>query len=89
MTRNPAIGMVPDRPMRMEMYEMPLDGALHLFSDGAFDLPRIAGGTLDLPALAALLPETATPHALYEAVLQRVGPDAIEDDLSALLVRFP
>jgi len=89
MTRNPAIGMVPDRPMRMEMYEMPLDGALHLFSDGAFDLPRIDGGTLDLPALAALLPETATPHALYEAVLQRVGPAAIEDDLSALLVRFP
>lgn len=88
-TRNPAIGMAPDRAMRMEVREVPPGSALHLFSDGAFDLPLIGGGILDLAALTDLLPAAATPQALYDAILRRVGPAAIEDDLSTLVVRFP
>lgn len=87
-TRNPAIGMVPDRAMQAGACTVPRDGMLHLFSDGAFDLGGPEGEALDLAGLVRLLPDSATPRGLYEAILRRVGAAAIEDDLSVLSFRF-
>ena len=80
--------MVPDRAMQAGACTVPRDGMLHLFSDGAFDLGGPEGETLDLAGLVSLLPDSATPRGLYEAILRRVGPAAIEDDLSVLSFRF-
>jgi serine phosphatase RsbU (regulator of sigma subunit) len=91
-TRNPAIGMAPDRLLTAGTMQVPRGSALHLFSDGAFDLTDANGCPLDLPGIVALLPRMSGPdgpRVLYEAIRAHAGQAPLEDDFSALLLRFP
>ncbi len=91
-TRNPAIGMAGDRPMAAGQVAVPAAGALHLFSDGAFEIVDRDGRPSDLATIVALLPQasgTGGPRRLYDAVRAISRPGALDDDFSCVLVRFP
>jgi serine phosphatase RsbU (regulator of sigma subunit) len=91
-TRNPSIGIVPDRDVETARAIIPPGSALHLFSDGVFEIVDRDGRQWDLAQVLALLPNASVsggPRLLYDQVraAARVGP--LEDDFSALLLRFP
>ena len=91
-TRNPSIGIVPDRDMAAERVAIPPDSMLHLFSDGVFEVIDQQGrqwGLHDLPALLPNTPDSHDPRRLYETIRAAAQPGPLEDDYSALVLRFP
>jgi serine phosphatase RsbU (regulator of sigma subunit) len=87
--RNPAIGMISDFPMTGAAVEVPEGSTMFLFSDGAFEIVDRNGRQWGLDDILPLLPSSAGPRALYDQVRQASRPGALEDDFSALLMRFP
>ena len=91
-TRNPSIGIAPDRDMTSQRIAVPADSMLHLFSDGVFEVIDQQGrqwGLQDLPALLPNDPGSRDPRRLYEMVRAAVRPGPLEDDYSALVLHFP
>lgn len=90
-TRNPSIGIVPDREMTTGRAAVPPDSALHLFSDGVFEIVDRDGRQWELAQVISLLPDASTrggPQRLYAAVRAAAQPGPLDDDFSALLLRF-
>ena len=91
-TQNPAIGIAPDGEMAAARIVVPPDSALYLFSDGAFEIVGRDGREWGLQEILPLLPAATGkdgPRALYDHVRAQARPGALDDDFSALLVRFP
>jgi serine phosphatase RsbU (regulator of sigma subunit) len=91
-TRNPSIGIVPDREVAAARVSVPPGSALYLFSDGVFEIVDQAGRQWSLEHILGLLPGASGPggpRLLYDQVraAARIGP--LDDDFSALLLRFP
>ncbi|MDR3536792.1 MAG: SpoIIE family protein phosphatase [Acetobacteraceae bacterium] len=91
-TRNPAVGMAPDRPVASATVDVPPGSALHLFSDGVFEVVDTDGHQADLPTIVTLLPQASGsggPRRLHEAIRALARPGPLDDDFSSLLLRFP
>jgi hypothetical protein len=91
-TRNPSIGIVPDRDVAAARVSVPPGSALHLFSDGAFEIVDRNERQWGIEQILALLPAASGPggpRLLYEQVRAAARPGPLEDDFSVLLLRFP
>ena len=91
-TRNPSIGMVPDREVAAARVNVPPGSAVHLFSDGVFEIVDRDERQWDITQILTLLPEASGPNGprlLYERVRAASRPGPLEDDFSAVLLRFP
>jgi serine phosphatase RsbU (regulator of sigma subunit) len=91
-TRNPSIGIVPDREVAAARVNIPPGSALHLFSDGVFEIVDQEERQWSIEHILALLPDASGPggpRLLYEQVRAAARPGPLEDDFSALLLRFP
>ena len=91
-TRNPSIGMVPDREVAAARVSVPPGSALHLFSDGVFEIVDRSERQWGLDEVLALLPGVSGPggpRQLYDQVRAASRPGPLEDDFSAVLFRFP
>ena len=90
-TRNPSIGIAPDREMAQGTIVVPPDSTLHLFSDGVFEITDHQGRQWELKDALALLPDATGPGAaqrLYQAVRSVARPGPLEDDYSSVVLRF-
>ncbi len=90
-TRNPSIGIVPDREMTSARVAIPPGSALHLFSDGVFEIVDRQGRQWGLDQVVGLLPSASTPggaRRLYAHIREASRPGPLEDDFSALVLRF-
>ena len=91
-TRNPSIGIVPDRDMAAARVSIPPGSALYLFSDGVFEIVDRDDRQWGLDEILGLLPDCAGPggpRRLYRQVRGAARPGPLEDDFSAVLLRFP
>lgn len=91
-TRNPSIGIVPDRDVETARATVPPGSAIHLFSDGVFEIVDRNGGQWEIAQVLALLSQASGPGGpqhLYDQVRAAARPGPLEDDFSALLLRFP
>ncbi len=91
-TRNPSIGIAPDREVAAARVTIPPGSALHLFSDGVFEIVDQHEQQWGIEQVLTLLPEASGPggpRRLYERVRAAARPGPLEDDFSALLLRFP
>jgi serine phosphatase RsbU (regulator of sigma subunit) len=91
-TQNPIVGMLPDPEIAAAEVEIPAGSALHLFSDGVFEVTDRAGRQLGLEDLLPMLPEATTtsdePRRLYDRIRAIARPGQLDDDFSALVFRF-
>jgi len=91
-TRNPAVGFTEGRAFKGASTTVPPGGALHLFSDGVFEIVDEAGQHWNLETLAALLPgvsDEGGPRRLYDKVRSVAKGGRLDDDFSSILLRFP
>jgi len=91
-TRNPSIGIVPDREVAAARVNIPPGSALHLFSDGVFEIVDQEERQWSIEHILALLPDASGPggpRLLYEQVRAAARAGPLDDDFSALLLRFP
>ncbi len=91
-TRNPSIGIVPDRDVAAARVSVPTGSALYLFSDGVFEIVDQHEQQWSIEHVLALLPATSGPggpRLLYDQVRAAARAGPLEDDFSALLLRFP
>lgn len=90
-TRNPSIGIAADREVISARTSVPAGSSLFLFSDGVFEITDTGGNDWNLEQILSMLPVMATPggpRRLYEAVRRAARPGPLEDDFSALALRF-
>jgi serine phosphatase RsbU (regulator of sigma subunit) len=90
-TRNPSIGIGADRAVDTARAQVAPGSALFLFSDGVFEIVDHEGREWDLSRVLSLLPLMAGfdgPRRLYETVRSAARPGPLEDDFSALVLRF-
>lgn len=90
-TRNPSIGIVPDREMIADRVTVPAGSALHLFSDGVFEIVDRAGRQWNLEQVVGLLANASPPggpQRLYTEIRAAARPGPLEDDFSAVVLRF-
>jgi serine phosphatase RsbU (regulator of sigma subunit) len=90
-TRNPSIGIGADREVASARAQVAPGSSLFLFSDGVFEITDHEGREWDLSQVLSLLPMMATPNGprrLYETVRMAARPGPLEDDFSALAIRF-
>jgi serine phosphatase RsbU (regulator of sigma subunit) len=90
-TRNPSIGIAADREVTAARTTIAPGSSLFLFSDGVFEITDRNGHEWSLREVMSLLPRMAGPggpHRLYEAVRKAARPGPLEDDFSALALRF-
>lgn len=103
LTKNPIVGMLPNPSIATAEVEIPPGSTLHLFSDGVFEVTDRDGNLLGLDGVLPMLPLAASPERaavgtsllpdapkkLYDHIraLARSGP--LDDDFSALVLRFP
>lgn len=90
-TRNPSIGIAADREVASARAAVPPGSSLFLFSDGVFEITDREGHEWGLSQILSLLPVMATsggPRRLYETVRMAARPGQLEDDFSALALRF-
>jgi sigma-B regulation protein RsbU (phosphoserine phosphatase) len=88
---NPAIGMIPDFPIKAATIEVPVGSALSLFSDGVFEIIDRDGRQWGLTDVKALLPMACGRGGaglLYQRVRAASRPGPLDDDFSALLLHF-
>jgi serine phosphatase RsbU (regulator of sigma subunit) len=90
-TRNPSIGIGADREVASARAQVAPGSSLFLFSDGVFEITDHDGREWDLSQVLSLLPMMASPNGprrLYETVRMAARPGPLEDDFSALAIRF-
>jgi serine phosphatase RsbU (regulator of sigma subunit) len=90
-TRNPSIGIAADRAVAGARAAVSPGSSLFLFSDGVFEITDREGHDWALPQILSLLPVMATPggpRRLYDTVRLAAKPGPLEDDFSALALRF-
>ncbi|HET7883698.1 MAG TPA: SpoIIE family protein phosphatase [Acetobacteraceae bacterium] len=90
-TRNPSIGIGADRAVATARAAVPADSTLALFSDGVFEITDADGRDWDLSQVLSLLPVMALPKGplrLHDKVRMAARSGPLEDDFSALAVRF-
>jgi serine phosphatase RsbU (regulator of sigma subunit) len=90
-TRNPSIGISADRDVAAARAPVAPGSSLLLFSDGVFEITDTEGREWGLSQVLSLLPAMADPngpHRLYGMVRMAAGPGPLEDDFTALVVRF-
>jgi serine phosphatase RsbU (regulator of sigma subunit) len=90
-TRNPSIGIGADREVAAARAPVAPGSSLFLFSDGVFEITDHEGREWDLSQVLSLLPMMAAPNGprrLYETVRLAARPGPLEDDFSALAIRF-
>ena len=90
-TRNPSIGIGADRDVAASRAPVAPGSSLFLFSDGVFEITDHEGREWGLPQILSLLPVMAAPggpRRLYETVRMAARPGPLEDDFSALAIRF-
>ena len=90
-TRNPSIGIAADREVIASRAPVTPGSSLFLFSDGVFEITDTEGREWALPQILSLLPVMATdggPRRLYDTVRKAARPGPLEDDFSALTLRF-
>ena len=90
-TVNPMIGMMPSPKIVSARVDVPHGATLHLFSDGVFEVVDRLGRQLGLDDILPLLPDAARfgPRRLYEQIRALARPGPLDDDFSALVLRFP
>ena len=90
-TRNPSIGIAADREVMAARTPIAPGSALFLFSDGVFEITDTDGREWGLEQILSMLPVMATsggPQRLYDTVRKAARPGPLEDDFSALALRF-
>lgn len=90
-TRNPSIGIGADRDVDASRTVVPSGSSLFLFSDGVFEITDLEGREWSLAEVMSLLPtmaEPGGPRRLYDTVRKASRPGPLEDDFSALALRF-
>ncbi len=90
-TRNPSIGIGADRDVASARAQVAPGSSLFLFSDGVFEITDHEGREWGLPQIMSLLPMMAVPggpRRLYDTVRMTARPGPLEDDFSALALRF-
>jgi serine phosphatase RsbU (regulator of sigma subunit) len=90
-TRNPSVGFIEDRVFVSACAPIPRGGALHLFSDGVFEIVDQSGQSWNMDNLLALLPlmsDAGGPQRLYDHVRATARGGRLDDDFSAVLLRF-
>jgi serine phosphatase RsbU (regulator of sigma subunit) len=90
-TRNPSVGIAADREVAASRAPIPPGSALFLFSDGVFEITDHEGHEWDLSQVLSLLPVMSAPggpRRLYDTVRSAARPGPLEDDFSALALRF-
>jgi sigma-B regulation protein RsbU (phosphoserine phosphatase) len=90
-TRNPSIGIAADRDVISARQPIFAGSSLFLFSDGVFEITDNEGRDWGLDQILSVLPVMATPggpRRLYETVRKTARPGPLEDDFSALALRF-
>ncbi len=90
-TRNPSIGIGADRDVATARAPVPAGSTLALFSDGVFEITDHDGRDWDLSQVLSLLPVMAMPKGplrLHAKVRLAARPGPLEDDFSALAIRF-
>ena len=90
-TRNPSIGIGADREVAASQAKVPPGSSLFLFSDGVFEITDREGHQWGLSQVLALLPLMANPNGprrLYDLIRMAARPGPLEDDFSALAIRF-
>lgn len=91
-TRNPSIGIAPDRDVAAARVSIPPGSALYLFSDGVFEIVDQQDRQWGMEQVLTLLPDASGeggPRRLFEKVRAAARPGPFEDDVSILLLRFP
>ncbi len=90
-TRNPSIGIAADREVISSRAPVSPGSSLFLFSDGVFEITDGEGRDWGLEQILSMLPVMATeggPQRLYDTVRKAARPGPLEDDFSALALRF-
>jgi serine phosphatase RsbU (regulator of sigma subunit) len=90
-TRNPSVGIAADREVAASRSAVPPGSALFLFSDGVFEITDREGREWTLSQILALLPmmePPGGPRRLYDTVRIAARQGPLEDDFSALALRF-
>ena len=93
-TRAPAIGMMPEARFLGSEVAVPPGSRLHLFSDGAFEVPLPDGRMGTVADFVALLagparPGQTEPDRLFQAVRELTGRRPFDDDVSLITLAFP
>jgi serine phosphatase RsbU (regulator of sigma subunit) len=90
-TRNPSIGIAADRDVTSARATIAPGSSLFLFSDGVFEITDREGREWALSQILSLLPMMESPggpRRLYDTVRIAAKPGPLEDDFSALALRF-
>jgi serine phosphatase RsbU (regulator of sigma subunit) len=90
-TRNPSIGIAADREVDAARVSVAPGSSLFLFSDGVFEITDQDGAEWDLSQILSMLPVMAAPggpRRLYDTVRKAAKAGPLEDDFSALSIRF-
>jgi serine phosphatase RsbU (regulator of sigma subunit) len=91
-TRNPAVGFTEGRVVKAASAPVPPGSALHIFSDGVFEIVDDAGQHWNIEMLADVLPSVSHgggPRALYDKIRSIARGGRLDDDFSSILLRFP
>jgi serine phosphatase RsbU (regulator of sigma subunit) len=89
--RNPSIGIGADRDVAAARVAVMPGSSLFLFSDGVFEITDHEGREWGISQILSLLPVMAAsggPRRLYDTVRMAARPGPLEDDFSALAIRF-
>jgi len=90
-TRNPSIGIGADRDVDAARARVTPGSSLFLFSDGVFEITDQDGRDWGLSQVLSLLPSMTMPggpQRLYDTVRRAARHGPLEDDFSALAIRF-
>lgn len=90
-TRNPSIGIAADRDVAAARTLVTPGSSLFLFSDGVFEITDSDGHEWGLSQILSLLPVMANsggPRRLYDTVRMAARSGPLDDDFSALALRF-
>jgi serine phosphatase RsbU (regulator of sigma subunit) len=91
-TRNPAVGFTEGRAVISASAPVPPGSALHIFSDGVFEVVDDGGRHWNIEMLAEMLPTMSAeggPRALYDKMRSVARGGRLDDDFSSILLRFP
>jgi serine phosphatase RsbU (regulator of sigma subunit) len=93
MTRNLVLGAKDDIEFEADRIDVPPCAKLYVFSDGVFEIKTRDGSQWGISNIVLLLleplaPGTPEPTRLHQAVRDRTGRMALEDDFSMVVVTF-
>ena len=91
-TRNPAVGFTEGRVFKAASTPVAPGSALHLFSDGVFEIVDEQGEHWNIDTLAEHLPDVSGAggtRTLYDKVRSVARGGRLDDDFSSILLRFP